>query len=134
MATKKILFTSKITQNNETETTDENVVGEVEDNLHIVRIHYDEKSGVPVKMLVQKNEVRVFRGDQNKDYSVMHFILKQDGKCKYVVQGRVMEFISKTTNLEIKRENKQIKRLDVEYQLFNGLYLIGYYAIKLIFE
>lgn len=128
-----VLFTSKITQENESEVFEKNFDANLDIKGAQVRLHYFEDKNTPVKMLIQNKEVIIFRGDKKDSYSVIHLVLNEEGKCKYVVQGHKMDLTSKTNKLYLDKKDKIIKQLKIEYQLFNGLYLIGNYTVKLIF-
>ncbi|EFR61277.1 hypothetical protein LBJG_01704 [Lactobacillus jensenii 1153] len=53
--------------------------------------------------------------------------------CKYVVNNRQMDLISETKFLKVTKYGGRVK-VQVEYDLFSGLYLIGNYAVTLIFS
>ena len=128
-----VLFTSKITQGNDSEVFEKKFDAKLDIKGSQIRLHYFEDEKTPVKMLIQNKEVIIFRGDKKDSYSVIHLILNEEGKCKYVVQGHKMDLTSKTKKLYLDMKDKIIKQLNVEYQLFNGLYLVGNYTVKLIF-
>ena len=127
----KINLTSKITQADQTETIRQEADGELREDGAIKRIFY-ETENVPVKMLVKEQELLIRRGSDRANFSQMHFILGEKGQCKYVVQGRPMDLVSETKRLEFK-EIAAGQQLEVEYDLFSGVDLIGSYAVSLIF-
>ena len=118
-------LTSRITQDDETETFSRH--GDV------TRISYAEEGDIPVKMLLKENELLIRRGVDSNNYSLMKFIPGEKGNCRYVVEGRRMDMTSVTNLLEYQSQDDGSRKLRVEYDLFNGLYLIGNYAVTLIF-
>lgn len=127
----KIDLTSKITQGEQTETIRQQAEGELREDGAVKRIFYEAEK-VPVKMLVKEQELLIRRGTDHSNFSQMHFILGEKGQCKYVVEGRQLDLLSKTKRLELK-ENAAGQQLEVEYDLFSGVDLIGSYAVSLIF-
>ena len=127
----KIDLTSKITQGEQTETIRQQVEGELREDGAVKRIFYEAEK-VPVKMLVKEQELLIRRGTDHSNFSQMHFILGEKGQCKYVVEGRQLDLLSETKRLELK-ENAAGQQLEVEYDLFSGVDLIGSYAVSLIF-
>ncbi|MCD5485703.1 DUF1934 domain-containing protein [Lactobacillus delbrueckii] len=127
----KIDLTSKITQGEQTETISQQAEGELREDGAVKRIFYEAEK-VPVKMLVKEQELLIRRGTDHSNFSQMHFILGEKGQCKYVVEGRQLDLLSETKRLELK-ENAAGQQLEVEYDLFSGVDLIGSYAVSLIF-
>lgn len=127
----KIDLTSKITQGEQTETIRQQAEGELREDGAVKRIFYESEK-VPVKMLVKEQELLIRRGADHSNFSQMHFILGEKGQCKYVVEGRQLDLLSETKRLELK-ENAAGQQLEVEYDLFSGVDLIGSYAVSLIF-
>lgn len=127
----KIDLTSKITQGEQTETICQQAEGELREDGAVKRIFYEAEK-VPVKMLVKEQELLIRRGTDHSNFSQMHFILGEKGQCKYVVEGRQLDLLSETKRLELK-ENAAGQQLEVEYDLFSGVDLIGSYAVSLIF-
>lgn len=127
----KIDLTSRITQGEQTETIRQQVEGELREDGAVKRIFYEAEK-VPVKMLVKEQELLIRRGTDHSNFSQMHFILGEKGQCKYVVEGRQLDLLSETKRLELK-ENAAGQQLEVEYDLFSGVDLIGSYAVSLIF-
>lgn len=127
----KIDLTSKITQGEQTETILQQAEGELREDGAVKRIFYEAEK-VPVKMLVKEQELLIRRGTDHSNFSQMHFILGEKGQCKYVVEGRQLDLLSETKRLELK-ENAAGQQLEVEYDLFSGVDLIGSYAVSLIF-
>lgn len=127
----KIDLTSKITQGEKTETISQQAEGELREDGAVKRIFYEAEK-VPVKMLVKEQELLIRRGTDHSNFSQMHFILGEKGQCKYVVEGRQLDLLSETKRLELK-ENAAGQQLEVEYDLFSGVDLIGSYAVSLIF-
>ena len=127
----KIDLTSKITHGEQTETIRQQAEGELREDGAVKRIFYEAEK-VPVKMLVKEQELLIRRGTDHSNFSQMHFILGEKGQCKYVVEGRQLDLLSETKRLELK-ENAAGQQLEVEYDLFSGVDLIGSYAVSLIF-
>lgn len=127
----KIDLTSKIIQGEQTETIRQQAEGELREDGAVKRISYEAEK-VPVKMLVKEQELLIRRGTDHSNFSQMHFILGEKGQCKYVVEGRQLDLLSETKRLELK-ENAAGQQLEVEYDLFSGVDLIGSYAVSLIF-
>lgn len=127
----KISLTSKITQAGETETIRQEAEGEYSDDGRNKWIFY-ETENVPVKMLVKEQELLIRRGTDHANFSQMQFVLGEKGTCKYVVEGRQLDLMSETKRLELK-EIADGQQLEVEYDLFSGVDLIGSYAVSLIF-
>lgn len=127
----KIDLMSKITQGEQTETIHQQAEGELREDGAVKRIFYEAEK-VPVKMLVKEQELLIRRGTDHSNFSQMHFILGEKGQCKYVVEGRQLDLLSETKRLELK-ENAAGQQLEVEYDLFSGVDLIGRYAVSLIF-
>lgn len=128
----KIDLTSTITQEKDTETFHKQAVGTLEKNSNAMRIQYLEDQAIPVKMLLKDQELIIRRGADSGDYSLMRFTPGEKGKCKYVVNGRQMDLVSVTNLLRIEENSDSIK-VQVEYDLFSGLYLVGNYTVTLIF-
>ena len=125
-------LTSIITQDDETETFTRHAQGQLTEEGDVTRISYAEEGNIPVKMLLKENELLIRRGVDSNNYSLMKFIPGEKGNCRYVVEGRRMDMTSVTNLLEY-TEDEGSHKLRVEYDLFNGLYLIGNYAVTLIF-
>lgn len=126
-------LTSKITQDNETETFNKKGVGEIKFDNEITRISYLENDEIPVKMLLKDNELIIRRGVDSNNYSLMRFVPGEKQACRYVAVGRQMDLTSVTNLLEYEDQKDGSKKLHVEYDLFSGLYLIGNYTVTLIF-
>lgn len=126
-------LTSKITQDDETETFTRHAQGQLTEEGDVTRISYAEEGNIPVKMLLKENELLIRRGVDSNNYSLMKFIPGEKGNCRYVVEGRRMDMTSVTNFLEYQSQDDGSRKLRVEYDLFNGLYLIGNYAVTLIF-
>lgn len=127
-----INLTSKITQDNDTETFNRTAPGNMTEKDGIIRISYAEEGAIPVEMLLKDDELMIRRGVDHNNYSFMKFVPGEKANCRYVVEGRQMDMVSVTNLLEYSDEDASHK-LRVEYDLFNGLYLIGNYAVTLIF-
>ena len=133
MAAITVNLTSKITQDDETETFTKVASGQLEENNGVIRVSYKEEGTIPVKMLLKKDELIIKRGVDNNNYSLMKFVPGEKVNCRYVVEGRQMDMTSVTNLLEYQSQDDGSRKLRVEYDLFNGLYLIGNYAVTLIF-
>lgn len=125
-------LTSRITQDDETETFSRHAQGQLTEDGDVTRISYAEEGDIPVKMLLKENELLIRRGVDSNNYSMMKFVPGEKESCRYVVEGRQMDMVSVTNLLEY-TEDEGSHKLRVEYDLFNGLYLIGNYAVTLIF-
>lgn len=125
-------LTSRITQDDETETFSRHAQGQLTEEGDVTRISYAEEGDIPVKMLLKENELLIRRGVDSNNYSMMKFVPGEKESCRYVVEGRQMDMVSVTNLLEY-TEDEGSHKLRVEYDLFNGLYLIGNYAVTLIF-
>lgn len=128
-----IKLTSKITQDNDTETFNREAHGTMNEKDGITRIAYAEENEIPVKMLLKAAELLIRRGVDENNYSFMKFVPGEKENCRYVVEGRQMDMVSVTNLLEYTTKENGSRQLRVEYDLFNGLYLIGNYAVTLIF-
>lgn len=133
MAAITIKLTSKITQDNDTETFNREAHGTMNEKDGITRIAYAEENEIPVKMLLKDAELLIRRGVDENNYSFMKFVPGEKENCRYVVEGRQMDMVSVTNLLEYTTKENGSRQLRVEYDLFNGLYLIGNYAVTLIF-
>jgi uncharacterized beta-barrel protein YwiB (DUF1934 family) len=127
-----INLTSKITQDNDTETFTRTAPGNMTEDGDIIRISYAEEGAIPVKVLLKDDKLLIRRGVDHNNYSFMKFVPGEKESCRYVVEGRQMDMVSVTNLLEY-TEDEGSHKLRVEYDLFNGLYLIGNYAVTLIF-
>ncbi len=125
-------LTSRITQDDETETFSRHAQGQLTEDGDVTRISYAEEGDIPVKMLLKENELLIRRGVDSNNYSMMKFVPGEKESCRYVVEGRQIDMVSVTNLLEY-TEDEGSHKLRVEYDLFNGLYLIGNYAVTLIF-
>ncbi|GAA3633034.1 DUF1934 domain-containing protein [Lactobacillus hamsteri] len=126
-------LTSKITQEDETETFNRKAVGEIKFDDEITRISYLENGEIPVKMLLKDNELIIRRGVDSNNYSLMRFVPGEKQACRYVAVGRQMDLTSVTNLLEYEDQKDGSQKLHVEYDLFSGLYLVGNYTVTLIF-
>ena len=133
MANTQITLTSTIIQEDEQESFDKEMPGEIIEENGIIRISYLEDEEIPVKMLLKNNELLIRRGVDKLNYSFMRLVPGEKEDCRYLVQGRQMDLISVTNLLNFSTENDGKRKLHVEYDLFSGLYLIGNYTVTLIF-
>ena len=124
-------LTSKITQENESETLHKEMPGQIKRDGEIIRVSYLEDGEIPVKMLLKDDELIIKRGSGNNN-SFMRFNVDEKEECRYVVEGRQMDLTSVTKLLEFE-EDETSSKLHVEYDLYSGLYLIGNYTVTLIF-
>ncbi|MGO2722917.1 MAG: DUF1934 family protein [Lactobacillus sp.] len=132
MTASKFDLTSIMTQAGETATSHVQGTGHWEQRESELRIAYLEADEIPVKMLLTAEKLIIRRGVDHQNYSLLRLNLHGQEACQYRVQGREMALTSQTHQLtfEVKAGKQQ---LQVEYDLFSGLYLIGNYAITLIF-
>lgn len=131
--TAEIYLHSQITQGDETETFSKTATGQVDYQADAIRIAYDEDGTIPVKILIKEDKVIIRRGVDHNNFSLMKFILGEKQDCRYVVEGRRMDMASVTNLLKCEKQANGSSKLQLEYDLFNGLYLIGNYAVTLIF-
>lgn len=128
----KIDLRTRITQENETEDFHKVASGELKREKDTLRLSYLEDDKIPVKMLLKGNQLIIKRDADEHTHSLMHFELGEKGKCRYVVSGKQMDLTSVTNVLKFE-ENDTQSQVQVEYDLYSGLYLIGNYAVTLIF-
>ncbi|KRL90492.1 DUF1934 domain-containing protein [Lactobacillus kalixensis] len=126
-------LTSTITQGDDTETFHKNATGEIEISDQAIRISYLEDGEIPVKMLLKDKELILRRGVDHNNYSLLKFTPGEKKACRYVAAGRQMDLTSVTNLLEFVDQNDNSQKLQVEYDLFSGLYLVGNYTVTLIF-
>lgn len=126
-------LTSQITQDNDTETFHKSSSGTLEEAENILRISYLEDNQIPVKLLIKDHELLLRRGVDHNNYSFMRLVPGEKAACRYLVDGRQMDLLSVTNRLELTETEDGSRKLQVEYDLFSGLYLVGNYAITLIF-
>ncbi|MDF7639514.1 DUF1934 domain-containing protein [Lactobacillus sp. ESL0791] len=129
----KIDFTSIIKQEEETETFNKQAAGEMVVTNGVRRISYLEDGTIPVKMLLKDNELIIRRGVNQNNYSLLKFVPGEKEACRYLMEGRQMDLVSSTNLLEFLAKQDGSQELRIEYDLFSGLYLIGNYAVTLIF-
>ena len=129
----KIDFTSRITQGKESETFTKKCQGELIESGETTRVSYLEDDQVPVKILIRENNVIIRRGSDQNNYSQLHFIVGERKDCRYVAQGYQMDLQSTTEFIKFFAKNNNSHELQIEYNLYSGLYLIGNYTVTLIF-
>lgn len=129
----KIAFTSTIKQEKESEIFCKSGTGELIEHNGITRVSYLEDGKVPVKLLIKENDVIIRRGDSTSDYSQLHFSVGQKRECRYVAQGYQMDLTSRTKIIKFFSKIDGSRELHIEYDLFSDLYLVGNYAVTLIF-
>lgn len=129
----KIDFTSEIKQEDASETFKKTGHGELIDNSGATRISYLEDDKILVKILIKENDVIIRRGKSNDDFSQLHFVVGEQKKCRYVAQGYQTDLNSSTKLIKFFTKNDGSRELQIEYDLFSGLYLVGNYTITLIF-
>lgn len=129
----KIYLNSSITQDKDTETFTKEATGQINEENGAIRIAYAEDETIPVKVLIKEDKVIIRRGVDSNNFSLMKFTPGEKEECRYVVEGRRMDMISVTNLLECQEQDDGSRKLRLEYDLFNGLYLIGNYAVTLIF-
>lgn len=128
-------FKSTITQEQDSESFQKSAKAQVEELEDGWRLKYLEDDQIPVKILLkkQKQTLIINRGVVPSDYSLIKLELGEKRGCKYVVNNRQMDLISETKFLKVTKYGGRVKA-QVEYDLFSGLYLIGNYAVTLIFS
>ena len=128
-------FKSTITQEQDSESFQKSAKAQVEELEDGWRLKYLEDDQIPVKILLkkQKQTLIINRGVVPSDYSLIKLELGEKRGCKYVVNNRQMDLISETKFLKVTKYGGRVK-VQVEYDLFSGLYLIGNYAVTLIFS
>ena len=129
----KIDFTSRIIQGKESETFKKQAQGNLTDSEGAVRVSYLEDNQIPVKILIRENNVIIRRGTDKNNYSQLHFIVGERMNCRYIAQGYQMDLQSTTKFIKFFHKNDGSRELQIEYNLYSGLYLIGNYTITLIF-
>lgn len=129
----KIDFTSRIIQGKESETFTKKCQGELTESGETTRVSYLEDGKVPVKILIRENNVIIRRGSDQNNYSQLHFIVGERKDCRYVAQGYQMDLQSTTEFIKFFSKNNNSRELQIEYNLYSGLYLIGNYTVTLIF-
>ena len=82
--------------------------------------------------MIKNNEMIMRRGVDSRNHSLMRFTPGEKEDCHYLVEGRQMDLTSVTNLLKVTKNGNEHK-VSVEYDLFSGLYLIGNYAVTLIF-
>lgn len=128
----EIHLTSKITQEDETATFEKTMPGEFSEKDGIMRLSYLEDGQIPIKIMIKNNEMIMRRGVDSRNHSLMRFTPGEKEDCHYLVEGRQMDLTSVTNLLKVTKNGNENK-VSVEYDLFSGLYLIGNYAVTLIF-
>ena len=128
----EIHLTSKITQEDETATFEKTMPGEFSEKDGIMRLSYLEDGQIPIKIMIKNNEMIMRRGVDSRNHSLMRFTPGEKEDCHYLVEGRQMDLTSVTNLLKVTKNGNEHK-VSVEYDLFSGLYLIGNYAVTLIF-
>ncbi|GAA2861351.1 DUF1934 domain-containing protein [Lactobacillus intestinalis] len=128
----EIHLTSKITQEDETATFEKTMPGEFNEKDGIMRLSYLEDGQIPIKIMIKNNEMIMRRGVDSRNHSLMRFTPGEKEDCHYLVEGRQMDLTSVTNLLKVTKNGDEHK-VSVEYDLFSGLYLIGNYAVTLIF-
>lgn len=128
----EIHLTSKITQEDETATFEKTMPGEFSEKDGIMRLSYLEDGQIPIKIMIKNNEMIMRRGVDSRNHSLMRFTPGEKEDCHYLVEGRQMDLTSVTNLLKVTK-NVDEHKVSVEYDLFSGLYLIGNYAVTLIF-
>ena len=128
----EIHLTSKITQEDETATFEKTMPGEFSEKDGIMRLSYLEDGQITIKIMIKNNEMIMRRGVDSRNHSLMRFTPGEKEDCHYLVEGRQMDLTSVTNLLKVTKNGNEHK-VSVEYDLFSGLYLIGNYAVTLIF-
>lgn len=128
-------FKSTITQEQDSESFQKIAKAQVEELKDGWRLKYLEDNQIPVKILLkkQKQTLIINRGVVPSNYSLIKLELGEKRGCKYVVNNRQMDLISETKFLKVTKYGGRTQ-VQVEYDLFSGLYLIGNYAVTLIFS
>ena len=129
----KIDFTSKIIQGKESETFKKKADGELIESAGNTRVSYLEDDKIPVKILIKEDNVIIRRGTDRNNYSQLHFVVGEHKDCRYVAQGYQMDLQSTTEFIKFFPKNDGSSELQIEYSLYSGLYLVGNYAVTLIF-
>ena len=129
----KIDFTSKIIQGKDSETFKKKADGELIESGGNTRVSYLEDDKIPVKILIKEDNVIIRRGTDRNNYSQLHFVVGERKDCRYVAQGYQMDLQSTTEFIKFFPKNDGSRELQIEYNLYSGLYLVGNYAVTLIF-
>lgn len=133
MSKVKIAFTSTIKQEKESETFQKFCFGDLVENNGITRVSYLEDGQISVKILIKNNDVIIRRDVSAQEYSQLHFSVGKQKDCRYVAQGYQMDLKSTTKLIKFFPKIDGSRELHIEYDLFSGLYLVGNYAVTLIF-
>ncbi len=129
----KIAFTSTIKQEQESETFQQNCFGDLVESGDVTRVSYLEDNQVAVKMLIKEDDVIIRREVSAQEYSQLHFTVGKQRDCRYVAQGNQMDLKSTTKLIKFFPKIDGTRELQIEYDLFSGLYLVGNYTVTLIF-
>lgn len=133
----KIKLTSKITQEDQSATFSRTGFGTIEQLDNGFRVNYQEENkngNVPVKLLIKPKELVMQRGKiEDNDYTMMKFEPGEKKNCRIIAHSKIMDLTSVTNKLDFSGEIGENMQLNVEYDLFSGLYLVGNYAIKIDF-
>ena len=129
----KIDFTSKIIQGKDSETFKKTADGKLVESAGNTRVSYLEDGKIPVKILIKEGNVIIRRGTDRNNYSQLHFVVGERKDCRYVAQGYQMDLQSTTEFIKFFPKNNGSSELQIEYNLYSGLYLIGNYTVTLIF-
>ncbi|MCI1290414.1 MAG: DUF1934 family protein [Lactobacillus sp.] len=123
-----INFYSKIVQENESEEFNQQVAGEIKQTGAVTRIAYTDENGAQVQMLLTPAKLIISRR-QGTSSSLLRLAPGESLSCQVSAAGRQMDLSSQTSLLEFTDT-----KLEVEYQLFSGLYLVGNYTVRLLFD
>lgn len=121
-------FYSKIVQEDESEEFSQQVTGELKQAGAVTRIAYTDENKAQVKMLLTPTKLIISRR-QAGNSSLLRLSPGDSLPCQVKAAGRQMDLLSRTSSLEFTDT-----KLEVEYQLFSGLYLVGNYTVRLLFD
>lgn len=130
----KVTFTSTIRQAEETETFTHQANGQLTQQNGITRVTYQEDATTVVKLVIKADDVIIKRSQDEQNYSLLHFNSYETKACKMIAAGYQTDLTSKTKLLKFFTKNAATKELQIEYDLFSGLYLIGNYTVTLLFS
>ncbi|MCH3904837.1 MAG: DUF1934 family protein [Lactobacillus sp.] len=123
-----INFYSKIVQEDDSEEFSQELTGKLEQTGAVTRIAYTEADGAQVKLLLTPAKLIISR-QQGTSSSLLRLAPGEKLPCQVTAAGRKMELSSQTSRLDFTDA-----KLEVEYQLFSGLYLVGNYTVRLLFD
>lgn len=121
-------FYSRIVQEDEQEEFHQQVKGTLRTEGLLTRIAYQDENAAQVRMVLTPDKLIISRR-QGGSASLLRLQPGFKLPCQVMAAGRQMDLTSQTSQLAFDGQ-----QLEVEYQLFSGLYLVGNYTVKLLFN